>query len=67
MSGSLPLFDRETTRKLEGLEAQRAQLLDRMSNLGPMAHKRVIMQDRLTRLTTEILSLENQLSRSVQS
>lgn len=67
MSGSLPLFDRETTRKLEGMEAQRAQLLDRMSSLGPMSHKRVIMQDRLTRLTTQMLCLECELSRGVPS
>lgn len=67
MSGSLPLFDRETTSELEGLEAQRAQLLDRMSSLGPMAHKRVIMQDRLTRVTTRILCLQCELSRGVQS
>lgn len=67
MSGPLPLFDRETTRELEGLEAQRAQLLDRMSSLGPMAHKRVIMQDRLTRVTTRILCLQCELSRGVQS
>lgn len=67
MSAPLPLFDLETIRKLEGLEVRRAQLFDRMSGLGPMAHKRVIMQDRLTRLTTEILQLENQLSRMEQS
>ncbi|PHQ99513.1 MAG: hypothetical protein COB39_03405 [Marinosulfonomonas sp.] len=66
MLGSLPLFDRETIRKLESLETRRVLLSDRMSCLGPMAHRRVIMQDRLTRLTTEILQLENELSRAVQ-
>lgn len=66
MLGSLPLFDRETIRKLESLEMRHAQLSDRMSCLGPMAHKRVIMQDRLTQLTTEILQLENELSRTVR-
>lgn len=66
MAVALPLFQLETTRKLERLEVQRAQLLDRMSNLGPMSHKRVILQDRLTQLTNKMLRLECELSREVQ-
>lgn len=66
MAVALPLFQLETTRKLERLEVQRAQLLDRMSSLGPMSHKRVILQDRLTQLTNKMLRLECELSREVQ-
>lgn len=63
MSAQLPLFELEKSRKLAGLEAERAELLCRMVPLQPMSHKRVIMQDRLTAVTTQILQIECELTR----
>lgn len=67
MSGGFSLFDWRTSRELDGLEAQRETLLCRMGRLAPMSHKRVIMQHQLTALTTQIMGLECELEKAMQS
>lgn len=60
MTAPLPLFDLPRIRALEEMEAEREKLAQRMQDLPPNSHKRIVLQDRLQRITNRMIKLETE-------
>ncbi|MCH2165930.1 MAG: hypothetical protein MK098_14985 [Marinovum sp.] len=58
MSQPLTLFSTDAEKALTDKLTRRETLIMRLAKLPPQSHKRIALQDRLNRLTTELLGAE---------